>query len=757
MATLRKITLNWEIRTGAITCDTGYIKRQELCDVDLYVTVDGTAYALDTSWALNLSIKPTLLGDNAALIAVTTWTASATTGLYQATAQTMGGAALDTYLAANNSDTTDDEGNKLVDLDVYYTISMAVKSKSDTVTLILKPDVGRADDTVPATIIARNDFLVTNGTGLLVNVAAGYAANGAFVAAQSSLAITNATNYIEVTAAGVASVNTTAFTAGSYPLATVVASAGAITSNTDLRAWITPKPAAAGGVTSITGTANEITVTGTTTPTLSLPSALTFTGKTVTGGTFTGGAFNGTVGATTPSSVAGTTGTFSGSVTGATFNALSLSLGSGANSGSVAVGLNTLISATTGINVTAVGAGAAQSNVSGNSITAIGYNAGNEATGSFSTYLGAYAGAHETDGNAVYIDGRNRGSLANEKAISLIYGTLASTAAAQQLTINAGTVTLNGSAVTATSFAGAGSGLTSLNADNISSGTLAAARGGTGVSNTGTITLGGNLVTTGAFNTTFAQAATTTVTLPATSATMARTDAAQTFSGTQTFASPSLIPDGIISAPGLAFSGTTNTGFCRNLGGSADIDCVVAGVNVLLIHSTGLFLPNTSGFNFASGAVGATAVDTTASRNAAGILQIGTTGNNSSGSLRCTNIVALGTLSVTGATTLSAALITTPEALAPALNAGAACGVTTVASGFALNGVNALTLANGTNGQIKTIVCTAVTAAGTATLTPTTCSGFTTVAFTAAGQTLTLQYFTTGGWHLLSVRGATPA
>jgi len=249
MATLRKITLNWEIRTGAITCDTGYIKRQELCDVDLYVTVDGTPYALDTSWALNLSIKPALLGDNAALVAVTTWTASATTGLYQATAQTIGGTALDTYLAANNADTTDDEGNKLVDLDVYYTVSMAMRAKSDTVTVICKPDVGRTDDTVPATIIARNDFLVSNGTGLLVNVAAGYAANGAFVAAQASLAITNATNYIEVTAAGVASVNTTAFSAGSYPLATVVASAGAITSNTDLRAWITPKPATSTGLT----------------------------------------------------------------------------------------------------------------------------------------------------------------------------------------------------------------------------------------------------------------------------------------------------------------------------------------------------------------------------------------------------------------------------------------------------------------------------------------------------------------------------
>ncbi len=74
-----------------------------------------------------------------------------------------------------------------------------------------------------------------------------------------------------------------------------------------------------------------------------------------------------------------------------------------------------------------------------------------------------------------------------------------------------------------------------------------------------------------------------------------------------------------------------------------------------------------------------------------------------------------------------------------------------------INGVNAATLANGTNGQIKTIVCTAVTVGGTATLTPTTANGFTTVAFTAAGQTLTLQYFTTGGWVILSVRGANPA
>lgn len=45
-------------------------------------------------------------------------------------------------------------------------------------------------------------------------------------------------------------------------------------------------PAAIGAVASVAGTANEIAATGTTNVTLSLPTALTFTGKTVTGGTF---------------------------------------------------------------------------------------------------------------------------------------------------------------------------------------------------------------------------------------------------------------------------------------------------------------------------------------------------------------------------------------------------------------------------------------------------------------------------------------
>jgi hypothetical protein len=61
---------------------------------------------------------------------------------------------------------------------------------------------------------------------------------------------------------------------------------------------------------SVVGTANEITVTNgngvSGNPTISLPAAITLTGKTATGGTFTGAALNGTLGATTPSTIAAT-------------------------------------------------------------------------------------------------------------------------------------------------------------------------------------------------------------------------------------------------------------------------------------------------------------------------------------------------------------------------------------------------------------------------------------------------------------------
>ena len=68
---------------------------------------------------------------------------------------------------------------------------------------------------------------------------------------------------------------------------------------------------------------------------------------------------------------------------------------------------------------------------------------------------------------------------------------------------------------------------------------------------------------------------------------------------------------------------------------------------------------------------------------------------------------------------------------------------------------DALTLANGTNGQLLTIVM--VVDGGDGTLTPTTKTGFATVTFTDVGNSVTLQYFTTLGWMIVSNYGATIA
>ena len=68
-------------------------------------------------------------------------------------------------------------------------------------------------------------------------------------------------------------------------------------------------------------------------------------------------------------------------------------------------------------------------------------------------------------------------------------------------------------------------------------------------------------------------------------------------------------------------------------------------------------------------------------------------------------------------------------------------------------GTDALTLANGANGQLLTIVMVADTGDGT--LTPTTKTGFSTIVFDAVGDAVTLQYFTTLGWMIVSNVGAT--
>lgn len=150
------------------------------------------------------------------------------------------------------------------------------------------------------------------------------------------------------------------------------------------------------------------------------------------------------------------------------------------------------------------------------------------------------------------------------------------------------------------------------------------------------------------------------------------------------------------------------------------------------LHSAGLV-----GFSSSGGASGANH-DVTISRNAAGVVQIGTTAANASGSFLATNGTLTGTL-IGGVQALSGA---------------GAVNVTNLSTAFTSTGVgDALTLADGANGQIKTIAH--VSDGGTGVLTPTTKSGYSTITFTNIGDAVTLQFFTTAGWIIVGQNGVT--
>jgi hypothetical protein len=179
-------------------------------------------------------------------------------------------------------------------------------------------------------------------------------------------------------------------------------------------------------------------------------------------------------------------------------------------------------------------------------------------------------------------------------------------------------------------------------------GILPGANGGTGVANTGkTITLSANLLTTGTSGVTLAAPSTGSpivYTLPTTAATLARTDAAQTFVGQQTFAA------GSVGSPTINFP----------LGGGIYADAtgvLVASASVLMMRFdyNAAVVPSNKPLGFSSTTTFGS-YDVSLGRNAAGVLQVGTTGNNASGSLLLTNLTASGTLAVTGASTLTGVL-----------------------------------------------------------------------------------------------------
>jgi hypothetical protein len=90
------------------------------------------------------------------------------------------------------------------------------------------------------------------------------------------------------------------------------------------------------------------------------------------------------------------------------------------------------------------------------------------------------------------------------------------------------------------------------------------------------------------------------------------------------------------------------------------------------------------------------------------------------------------------------------------LSGAGAVNITDLATAFTSTATgNALTLANGNVGEIKTVVYVAEAAGGdTGVLTPTTRVGYSTITFTNVGDSVTLQYFTQG-WAVIGVRGAT--
>ena len=118
-------------------------------------------------------------------------------------------------------------------------------------------------------------------------------------------------------------------------------------------------------------------------------------------------------------------------------------------------------------------------------------------------------------------------------------------------------------------------------------------------------------------------------------------------------------------------------------------------------------------------------------------------------SLVLSGLATIGTtLNVTGAVTLSDTLIGSVQSLS---GAGAVNLTTTITKFTSTGASQALTLANGTNGQIKTIVH--FVDGGSGVLTPTNLGNGTTITFTNVGDSCILQFVDTD-WWVFSLQGA---
>ena len=113
------------------------------------------------------------------------------------------------------------------------------------------------------------------------------------------------------------------------------------------------------------------------------------------------------------------------------------------------------------------------------------------------------------------------------------------------------------------------------------------------------------------------------------------------------------------------------------------------------------------------------------------------------------------TNATTGTVTVGASFGNDVVLATQSLSGAGAVSVTSAFTALTTTGATqALTLANGTVGEIKII--SHVVDGGSAVLTPTTPLGFATITFTAAGDSAMLIY-TAAGWDIVALNGATAA
>ena len=109
----------------------------------------------------------------------------------------------------------------------------------------------------------------------------------------------------------------------------------------------------------------------------------------------------------------------------------------------------------------------------------------------------------------------------------------------------------------------------------------------------------------------------------------------------------------------------------------------------------------------------------------------------------------------TGAITTNASLGKGITGGVQSLSGAGAVDTTNLVTELTTTGANALTLADGTAGQIKII--TMIVDGGDGTLTPTTFANGTTITFNDANDTVALLYANTIGWVVIANSGATVA